>query len=96
MAAEAGGILNTRNTIGFPNFDGTDANWEGWRVKFEASADLSGMGAQLDAAAEPPAFIKHKSLDANSLLASRTVHALLITKCESKALSLVSLVPRRF
>ena len=32
--------------------------------------------------AEQTAFIKHESLDANSLLVSRTVHALLITVSE--------------
>ena len=43
MPAEAGGILHTRNTIGITNLDGTDANWENWRVKFEASAGLAKM-----------------------------------------------------
>ena len=42
--ALTGGILDTRNTIGVPIFEGTDANWESWRVKFEAYADLAGMG----------------------------------------------------
>ena len=52
MAAETGGILDTRNTIGVSNFDGTDANWKRWRVKFEAYADLANMGAYLGVAAE--------------------------------------------
>ena len=45
MTPEAGGILDTRNTIGVPIFDGTDANWERWRVKFEASADWAKCGS---------------------------------------------------
>ena len=65
-------------------------------MKFEAYADLAGMGAHLDVAAEQTALIKHEALDANGLLVSRKGHALVITRCEGKALSLVSLVPRRF
>ena len=58
MAAEASGILDTGNTSGIPNFDGTDANWGSWRVQFEAYAHLAGLGAHLDIAAEQAAFIK--------------------------------------
>ena len=58
VAAEAGGIFNTRNTIDIPNFDGTDANSESWWVKFEAYADLAGLGAHLDVAAEQTAFYR--------------------------------------
>ena len=35
MSAAEGGILDTINTIGFLDFDGTDANLEGWRVDGE-------------------------------------------------------------
>ena len=59
-------------------------------MKFEACAELANMGAILDVAGEQTSSIKHDSLDD-----SKTVHALLFTKCEGKALSLVSLVPRR-
>ena len=45
---------------------------------------------------EQTAFIKHEGLDTNRVATSRTVPALLITKCGGKALSLVSLVLRRF
>ena len=95
MAAEAGGIPDRRHTNGIPNFDGADAKWESWRVKFEVYADLAGVGAHLDIAAEKTAYITNDGLDAGAVLVSRTVHALLITKCEGEALSLVSLVPRR-
>ena len=54
------------------------------------------MGAHLDVAAEQTSFIKHGGLEANGVTICSTVHALLITKCEGKALSQVSLVPRRF
>ena len=54
------------------------------------------MGAHLDAAAEQTSFIRHDGLDANSVAISSTVCALLVTKCEGKALSLVSLSPRHF
>ena len=33
MSAAKGGILDTINTFGFPDFDGTDANLESWRVQ---------------------------------------------------------------
>ena len=95
MSADASGILDTRSTIGTPNFDRSDANWESWRVKFEAYADPANKGTHLNAAAEQSLFIRHDGLDDNSLLISKTVHALLITKCRCKALSLVSLAPRR-
>ena len=96
LTADAGSILDTRNTIGVPIFDGTDANCEGWRVTLEACADLANMGSHLDVAAEQTSFITHDCLDANSVTITKTVHAKLIRKCEGKALSLVSLVPRRF
>ena len=64
-------------------------------MKFEAYADLANMGTHLDVAAEQSSFIRHDGLDDKSLLISKTFHALLITKCEGKALSLISLVPRR-
>ena len=53
------------------------------------------MGTHLDVAPEQSSFIRHDGLDDNSRLTSKTVCALLITKCEGKALSLVSLAPRR-
>ena len=84
MTAAAGGILDKRNTIGAPIFDGPDANWESWRVKFEAHGDLANMRARLDVAAEQTSFITHDGLDTNSVTISKTVHVL------------VSLVPRRF
>ena len=65
-------------------------------MKFEAYADLASLEVHPDVAAEQTSFITHDALDANSVTMSKTVHALLITKCEGKALSLVSLVPRRF
>ena len=54
------------------------------------------MGAHLDVAAEETSFSKHDGLDANSLTINGTVHSSLISRCEGKALYLVSLVPRRF
>ena len=63
-------------------------------MKFESYADLANMGSHLDVAAEQTSFITHDGLDANSVTISKKVHALLITKCDGKALSLVSLVHR--
>ena len=59
MSVEAGGILDTRNAIGIPNFDGSDANLESWRVRFGASADVANMGTHPDVAAEESSFIRH-------------------------------------
>ena len=95
MAAEAGGILDTS---GIQNVDGTDANWESWRVKFAAYACLAGTGALLDIAAEQTVFIVNQCLDAAAILVSRSAHAFLACSsqnCEGKALSVVSPVPRR-
>ena len=61
-------------------------------MKFEAYADLATMGTPLVVAAEQTSFIKHDGVEENSQMISRTVRALLITKCEGKVLSLVSLV----
>ena len=47
----------------------------------------------MDVAAEQTSFIRHEGLDANSLATCRTFRTLLVTNCEDKALSLVSLVP---
>ena len=57
LLVEEGDILDTTNTIGIPNFDGSDANWEGWRVKFEAYAALANVGTHLDVAAKKSSFI---------------------------------------
>ena len=93
MAAEAGGILDTRNPISILNFQGIDANWESWRVIVEAYAALTNMGSRRGVAAEQTSFTTHEGLDAGSVTVGGAVHA--FTKCEGKALSLVSLVPRR-
>ena len=77
MSAEASGILDTGNTIGIPNFDGSHANWDSRRVKFEAYADLANRGTHLDVAAETSTFIRHNL--------SNSVHALLIAKCEVRS-----------
>ena len=90
MAAEAGGLLDAKNTIDISNFDGTEESWKKLASTVR-SADLAGMVAHLDAA-EQTAFIKQQGLDANSLLVSGTIHALRSTKCECKLLSLVSLL----
>ena len=74
-----------------PDFDGTDANWENWRCKL----DLGGIGARLEIAAEQTAFITNEGVDALAVVVSRTVHALLITKCERTALFQVSSGLRR-
>ena len=76
MSGEAGGILDTTNTIGIQNFDVSDANWKGWRVKFEAYADLANMVTHLDAAAEQSSFIRHDGVDDNSLLVSKNASCL--------------------
>ena len=80
---------------GIQNLDGTDGNLGNRGAHCEARADLAGMGAHLDIAAEQSSFITNADLDALAVLASRKAHAWLITRCEGKALSLVSLVPRR-
>ena len=41
MSADASGILDTRNTIRTPIFDGSDTNWERRRAKFETYAGLA-------------------------------------------------------
>ena len=48
--AEERGILDTRNTIGIPTFDGTDGAWDAWRTKFEAYADLADLGEHMEIA----------------------------------------------
>ena len=85
MSADAGGILDIKNTTGISNFDSSDANWESWRMRFEAQAGLANMVTHLDVAAEQSFFVRHDGLYDNSLLISNTVHALLITKCEGKS-----------
>ena len=45
------------------------------------------MGTHLDVAAEQWSFITHDGLDDNSLSKSRTVDAVLITRCDGKVLS---------
>ena len=73
MAAEADGVLDARHRIGIPNLNDADANWESWRVKFEAHADLAGMmSAHLDNVTEQTAFVTKEDLDAAAVLVSRT------------------------
>ena len=95
MSVEAGGILDTRNAIGIPNFDGSDANLESWRVRFGASADVANMGRTQTLLQNSHHSSDTHGLDDNSLLMSKTVRTLLITKCVGRARSLVSLVHRR-
>ena len=91
----AASVIDTRNTISVPTFDGSDANWDAWRTKFEAYADLTGVGNYLEAAEAETDFISNGRMTEDPLAASTTLYALLVTKTDGKALSLVTLVPRR-
>ena len=91
----AASVIDTRNTISVPTFDGSDANWDAWRTKFEAYADLTGVGNYLEAAEAETDFISNGRMTEEPLAASTTLYALLVTKTDGKALSLVTLVPRR-
>ena len=70
-----------------------------WQLQVAARWRVCGLGKHWATSGRRCRSNKHPSyggLDANSVRISKTVHALVNTKCEGKALSLVSLVPRRF
>ena len=69
-----------RNTS-IPTFDG-DANWESWRTLMSLQTWLGSSSGRCIGTA----FILNEGMDGAALV-SRTVHALLVTKCEGEALS---------
>ena len=82
MSVQAGGILDTRNTL--------------WNYRISTVQTQTGnvgeRSLRRNVAAEQSSFIRHDGVDDYSLLISKRVRALLIPRSEGKTLSLVSLV----
>ena len=91
----ASNLVDTRLDLRTPTFGGDDAGWESWCMKFEAYAHLVGLGPGMETAAENDGHIDLDTLNAEALVQSRNLYALLIGKCDGRALSIISLVPRK-
>ena len=87
------GLVDTRLDLRTPCFGGDDAGWESWCLKFEAYCHLVGLGPSMDAAAERTDPIRTESMGDETLAMTKNLYALLISKCEGRALSIVSLAP---
>ena len=90
--AAAPSFVDTRLDLKTPNFDGTDASWEAWCLKFEAYGHLVGLGPIMEGAAASADPIDVDVLTDAQALAARNLYALLISKCDGRALSVVALV----
>ena len=62
-------FVDTKLDLRTPSFDGNDAAWESWSLKFEAYCELVGMTSQMDIAAAQSAPIDLASMsDINLIL----------------------------
>ena len=88
-------LLDTRGDVKVPNFSGLDTDWDSWKVKFEAYCDLVGLGDYMESAEQCPDPVENSAMLEHAEKASKALHALLVCKCDGKALSIVTLQPRR-
>ena len=89
-------FLDTRGDVRVQSLSGLDAEWDTFRLKFEAYTDLLGMGEFMDAAEQEAGMIDNATLKVvGAVDCSKALYALLIAKCEGKALGVITLVPRR-
>ena len=89
-------FLDTRGDVKVNSFGGLDADWDAFKIKFEAYTDLLGMSDYMDDAELQVHSIDNDLLTTQEALnCSKALYALLIAKCEGKALGIVTLVQRR-
>ena len=86
-------FVDTKLDLRTPSFDGNDAAWESWSLKFEAYCELVGMTSQMGIAAAQAAPIDLSGMSDVSLELTKSLYALLASKTDDRALALVSLIP---
>ncbi len=74
---------------------GVDAECDAFKLQFEAYCELLGVGEIMEVAESQSSAIEHDGISEAVLAVSRALNVLLVTKCEGKALSIVSLAPKR-
>ena len=81
-------------TVPLPMFSGGTDDWPVWSATFEAFAELAGWTVVLEVADAQtgPITMVGASLDATRL--GKIIHAVLLSKTEGKAFSIVHLTPR--
>jgi hypothetical protein len=90
-------FLDTKGGIRGQSFSGSDADWDSFRLKFEAYTDLLGIGGYMDAAENEINRIGNATpSNQDAVNCSKALYALLIVKCEGNALGILTLVPQRY
>ena len=84
-------FVDTRLDLRTPNFDGIDAHWGSWVLKFEAYCHLAGLGDVMEAATSSLIAIVMEELGEEAQTKSKNLYALLVSKCDGRALALISL-----
>ncbi len=87
-------FIDTRSQITCGTFSGKDEDWPAWCIKFEAYCDLVGFGAQMETAAGFAGPLPLSIFGPGSTDIARALFALLISKCQGKALGLIMLGER--
>ena len=87
-------LLDTRAVVHIKVFDGKDEGWSEWCVKFEGYTALLDWDQAMEQAAAFPNEVENSALGAGAHQVSRQLYALLINKCEGKALGIIRLCPK--
>ena len=91
MAAMANGVqmLDTRTEMKVNSFNGDDAQWQIWTLRFEAYTALLGWEDLMAAAAEATVPIHMDSIGDENVRYGKQLWHLLLSKCDGRALGII-------
>ena len=81
--------------VPLPMFSGRDGDWPVWSARFEAHAELAGWTGVLEVVEAQTAPISMVGASPEKIRLDKNIYAVLLTKTEGKAFSIVLLTARR-
>ena len=92
--ADGMAIVDTRLDVKVSTFDGADANWFTWCLRFEAYVGLLGWSTYVDTAAIQPGALDMAAFGPNATATAHGMCNLLLSSVEGKALATIRTTPR--
>ena len=86
--------VGTDFKVPLPMFSGRNDDWPVWSARFGAYAELAGWTAVLEVAEAQTAPISMVGASPEAIRLGKIIYAVLLTKTEGKAFSIVHLTPR--
>lgn len=91
---EPSSLVDLRGLAKPSPFDGTEANWQDWRFRFEAMTELLGMEDLMRAAAEARGMIDEDKYDMREKKLSRLLWSILAQQLHGRAYALLKLTQK--